>query len=82
MVLVSQSCPTDCIRRDYSPPGSSVHGDSPGKDIGELNGLPFPSPGHLSNPGIEPMSPALQADSLQTESPGKPREWVGCAQKT
>ena len=30
-------------------------------------GLPFPSPGDLPNPGIEPGSPALQADSLLTE---------------
>ena len=29
-------------------------------------GLPFPSPGDLPNPGIEPRSPALQADSLPT----------------
>ena len=36
------------------------------------NGLPFPSPGNLPNPGIEPMSPALQADSLPTELQGKP----------
>ena len=31
------------------------------------SGLPFPSPGDLPNPGIEPVSPALQADSLPTE---------------
>ena len=31
------------------------------------SGLPFPSPGDLPNPGIEPRSPALQADSLPTE---------------
>ena len=31
------------------------------------SGLPFPSPGDLPNPGIEPRSPALQADSLLTE---------------
>ena len=31
------------------------------------NGLPFPSPGDLPYPGIEPGSPALQADSLPTE---------------
>ena len=31
------------------------------------NGLPFPSPGDLPNPGIEPRSPALQTDSLPTE---------------
>ena len=28
------------------------------------SGLPFPSPGHLPDPGIKPMSPAFQADSL------------------
>ena len=37
------------------------------------NGLPFPSPGDLPNPGIEPRSPALQADSLPTELQGKPQ---------
>ena len=36
------------------------------------NGLPCPSPGDLPNPGIIPRSPALQADSLPTEPPGKP----------
>ena len=36
------------------------------------SGLPFPSPGDLPDPGIEPMSPALQADSLLSEQPGKP----------
>ena len=35
-------------------------------------GLPFPSPGYLPNPGIEPRSPALQVDSLPTELQGKP----------
>ena len=33
---------------------------------------PFPSPGDLPNPGIEPGFPALQADSLPSEPPGKP----------
>ena len=32
--------------------------------------LPFPSPGDLPDPGIESMSPALQADSLPSEPPG------------
>ena len=32
--------------------------------------LPFPSPGDLSDPGIEPRSPALQADGLPSEPPG------------
>ena len=36
------------------------------------SGLPFPSPGDLPNPGIEPRSPALQADSLPSDPPGKP----------
>ena len=36
------------------------------------SGLPFPSPGDLPNPGIEPRSPALQADALSSEPPGKP----------
>ena len=37
------------------------------------SGLPFPSPGDLPDPGIEPRSPALQAeDTLSSEPPGKP----------
>ena len=36
------------------------------------SGLPFPSPGNLPNPGIEPGSPALQADSSSSEPPGEP----------
>ena len=35
------------------------------------SGLPFPSPGDLPNPGIEPGSPALEADALTSEPPGK-----------
>ena len=35
------------------------------------NGSPFPSPGDLPDPGIEPGSPTLQADSLPSEPPGK-----------
>ena len=128
-VLVTQSCPTLCDPMNCSPPGSSVHGDSLGKNTGvgshsllqrifltqgsnpslpqegflpseppreapversEMkllsrvqlfaipltiayqappsvefsrqqywSGLPFPSPGDLPNPGIEPRSPAL-----------------------
>ena len=36
------------------------------------SGLPFPSPGDLPDPGIEPRSLALQADSLPSQPPGKP----------
>ena len=37
-----------------------------------FNGLPYPLPGDLPSPGIKPRSPALQADSLPSEPPGKP----------
>ena len=37
------------------------------------SGLPFPSPGDLPDPGFEPGSPALQADALLSELPGKPQ---------
>ena len=51
--------------------------NSPGQDTGiSWNILAcqdtFPSPGDLPNPGMEPRSPALQADSLPAEPPGKP----------
>ena len=36
------------------------------------SGLPFPSPGDLPDPGIEPGSPTLEADALTSEPPGKP----------
>ena len=35
------------------------------------SGLPFPSPGDLPDPGVEPGSPALWADALLSEPPGK-----------
>ena len=35
------------------------------------SGLPFPSPGALPNPGIEPRSPTLEADALTSKPPGK-----------
>ena len=67
-VLVAQSCLT---LRDpiCSPPGSSFMGFSKQE---YRSGLPFPSPGDLPYPGIEPGSPALQADCLPSEAPGKP----------
>ena len=36
------------------------------------SGLPVPSPGNLPDPGVEPRSPAFQADSLPSEPSGKP----------
>ena len=143
MCLATQLCPTLCDLMDCNPPGSSVHGDSLGKNTGggslsllqgifltqELNprlllyrqilyhlshqvspmertdqiscsvvsdslrphglqparllcpwgfsrqeyrsGLPCPLSGDLPNPGIEPRSSALQADSSPSEPPGK-----------
>ena len=38
------------------------------------SGLPFPSLGDLPDPGIKPRSPALQADTLTSEPPGKPNK--------
>ena len=40
------------------------------------SGLPFPSPGDLPDPGIKPRSPALEADTLTSEPPGKPKESI------
>ena len=45
--------------------------DSPRQEY--YSELPFPSPEDLPEPGIEPGSPALQADSLLFEPPGKPK---------
>ena len=39
---------------------------------GYWSGLPFPSPWDLPDPGIKPRFPALQADTLPSEPPGKP----------
>jgi len=54
-----------------SPSGSSVHEFSRQE---YWSGLSFPSPGDLPDLGSEPGSPALQADSLPSEPPGKPHE--------
>ena len=46
------------------------------------SGLPFPSPGDLPDPGIEPRSPAFQADALTSEPPGKPGDMHSDEEKT
>ena len=66
---VAQSLLTLCNPTDCSPPGSSLHTDSPGKNTGVGGHTP---PGDLPNPGIKPSSPKLQMDSLLSEPPGKP----------
>ena len=63
---VAQSCPT------LRPHGLFSPGNSPGQNTGV--GSLIPSPGHLPNPGIEPRSPALQADSSAAEPQGKPTD--------
>ena len=55
---------------DCNLPGSSVYGDSPGKNSGE--GCYALLQGGLLHPGIERGSPALQVDSLPSEPAGKP----------
>ena len=66
---IAQSCATLCSPMDCSLPGSSNHGIFQAR---VLEWLPFPSPGDLIDTGFEPMSPALQADALPSEPPGKP----------
>ena len=104
LYLVGQSCPTLCDPMECSPPGSSVHGDSPGKNTGVgchailqvapnpgsphcrqilyrlshqgspriMEWVSNPSPGDLPHALIEPGSPALEADYLLVDLPGKP----------
>ena len=67
---VAQSCPTLCDHMDCSPPGSSVHGILQARI---LEWVAISSPGDLPDPGIEPRSPALQADTLTSEPPGRLR---------
>ena len=57
---------------DFSQQGSSVRGIIQARVLEWV-----PSPGDLPNPGIEPRSPALQADALPSEPPGKPLTPLG-----
>ena len=68
-VLVTQPCPTLCDTMDYSHQAPLSMGFFQART---LEGVPFPSPEDLPNPGIEPGSPALQADSLVS------KPCVGC----
>ena len=62
--LVTESCPTLATSWTVAHQAPLSMGFSRQE---YRSGLPFPSPGDLPNPGIEPKSPALQADSLPTE---------------
>ena len=66
---VAQLCPTLCDPVDCSPPGFFRAWDSPGKNTGV--GCHFLFQGNLPDLGIKPRSPALQADTLTSELPGK-----------
>ena len=66
---VTQSCPTFCDPMDCNLPGSSIHGIFQAR---VLEWVDISSPGDLPGPGIEPRFPALQADTLPSELPGKP----------
>ena len=63
-VLVAQSCQTLCSTMDCGPPGSSVLGILQARTL-EWVAIPFPR--DLLNPGIEPSSLELHADSLWSE---------------
>ena len=55
---------------DYNPPGSSVHGNLQARI---LEWVAFPSPGDPPNPGVEPRSSALQADSILSKQTMMPK---------
>ena len=71
-----RSCPTLGDPKNCSPPGSSVHGDSPGKNIGV--GCHTRLQGIFSTQGLNPCLLCLlhwQAGSLPLVPPGKPYKW-------
>ena len=68
--LAAKSCPT------LATPWTAANQAPPSMGFSRQEcwgGLPFPSPGDLPDPGIEPGSPTLQADALPSEPPGKPQ---------
>ena len=72
------ACMLSCIRLFATPGTGALQALRPvGFPRQEYwSGLPFPPPGDLPNPGIEPASPALVGGFFTTESPGKPdRRW-------
>ena len=75
--LVAKSCPTLVTPQTVAHKAPLSMGCSRQE---YCSGLPFPSPGNLPNPGIEPRSPAMQADSLPAELQGKP--FVGLLSET
>ena len=69
--MLGHSVVSDSLRvHDCNLPSSSVHGIFFRQEY--WSGLPFPPPGALPDPGIEPMSPALAGRFLTAEPPRKP----------
>ena len=76
-VLVAQLCLTLCDPMDYSPPGSSVHGILWTRILKWVAILISRRP-FRPRDGFKTSSPALQADSLPSEPPGKPKCILCC----
>ena len=76
LCLVAQACPTLCDPLDCSPPGSSVHGDSPGKNTGV--GCHALLQGIFATQGLNPSLPHCRWILYQLSHQGSPRilEWV------
>ena len=66
--------------RLFATPWTGAYQAPPSMEFSRLeywSGLPFPSPGDLPNPRIEPRSPTLQADALPSEPLGMPTAMEG-----
>ena len=72
--LVAKLCPTLLWLRGLKPTRLLLSRGFPRQ--GHWSGWPFPSPGDLLNPGIEPGFPALAGRFFTTEPPGKPEKWT------
>ena len=63
--------------RLFATPWTVAHEAPPSMEFSSQeywSGFPFPSPGDLLDPGIEPRSPTLQAEALPSEPPGATKE--------
>ena len=72
-ILCVRAVMSDSATPWTSQPDSSFYGILQARI---LEWVAFPSPGHLPDPGVKSRSPALQAGSLQSESPGKPHSFI------
>ena len=73
--IIAQSCLTLCAPQAPLSMGFSRQE--------YWSGLPFPSRGYLPNPGVKPRSPALQVDSLPSQTSGKPtRDYIASCESS